>query len=108
MEGQLLRTRPLSGRAFQNTLKTSLCACRLFPTARQFWKALPDSALDLHAVELGNPFKGGVGCLFSGMSDCREQRATALRQRFFAFGETALTTLPALTSAHGRLERFLR
>jgi hypothetical protein len=44
--------RSLSGSAFQNTLKTSLCACRLFPTARQFWKALPDSDLDRAAVML--------------------------------------------------------
>jgi hypothetical protein len=42
--GAFAQTRAQSGTSFQDTLKTSLCAIRLFPTARMSWKDLPDTA----------------------------------------------------------------
>lgn len=49
-----------------------------------------------------------MGVLILRTFGCREQRTTALHDRFFAYSETAIVPLPVLKNAHGRLERVLR
>jgi hypothetical protein len=36
--------REASGICLQNTFKTSLCTLRLFPTARRFYRQIPDAS----------------------------------------------------------------